>query len=97
MLRDVEEKFRSATDALVQSYDEHMKKIAPKPKMLPIRISVVLSCKNNLRLENIHVKPYETLSDLLKLLEEVCLKRGDPILDWNAHTLSFMLAGPLHG
>ncbi len=45
-------------DALVQSYDEHMKKIVPKPKLLPIRLSVVVESKNNLKIENIHVKPY---------------------------------------
>lgn len=70
-LKEVELKFQSATDALVQSYDEHMKKIVPKPKLLPIRISVLIECKNHLRIENVHVKPYENLNGLLKIVEEL--------------------------
>ena len=60
-----------------------MKKIVPKPKLLPIRISVVVECKNNMRLDNIHVKPYDNLNDLLKVIEEVQSKKGDGIMEWN--------------
>ena len=94
-IREVESKFSSATDALVQSYDDHMKKIIPKPKLLPIRISVIVECKNNMRLENIHIKPYDNLHDLLKLIEEVQVKKGDGIVDWNKRALNFVLSGPL--
>jgi hypothetical protein len=47
-----------------------MRKILPKPKLLPIRVTVVVECKNNLRIENIHVKPYDNINDLLKIVEE---------------------------
>jgi hypothetical protein len=94
-LKEVEGKFQSATDALVQSYDEHMKKVVPKPKLLPIRISVIVECKNNLRIENVHVKPYDNLNDLLKMIEEVQAKKGDGIIDWNKQSLQFVLTGPL--
>jgi len=57
-LKEIDQKFDMAIDALVQSYDEHMKKAVPKPQMLPLRLSVVIQSKNNLRLDNIHVKQY---------------------------------------
>lgn len=47
-----------------------MKKIVPKPKLLPIRISIAISSKNGLRIENEHVKPYDNVNDLFKIIEE---------------------------
>jgi hypothetical protein len=47
-----------------------MRKILPKPKLLPIRINVVIESKNGLKIENLNVKPYETIADVLKLIEE---------------------------
>jgi len=44
-MMEIEIKFDGAIDALVQSYDEHMKKILPKPKLLPIRVSIVIESK----------------------------------------------------
>lgn len=60
-----------AIDQLVQSYDEHMHKILPKPKLLPIRVSVQIESKNRLRIENIHIQPYESIEDLFKNVEDV--------------------------
>lgn len=52
------------------SYDEHMKKIMPKPKLLPIRVSIAIECKAGLKIENVHVKPYDNVNDLFKIIEE---------------------------
>ena len=60
-----------------------MKKIMPKPKLLPIRINVAIESKPGLKLENIHIKPYDNINDLFKIIEEYFAMRGDPILDWN--------------
>ena len=79
LLNEIDVKFQSAIDALVQSYDDHMRKIIPKPKLLPIRINVVIESKNCMRIENLHVKPYDNLNDLLKQLEDYYQTRGDPI------------------
>ena len=64
-----------------------MKKIVPKPKLLPIRISIVIDSKAGLRIENEHVKPYDNINDLFKIIEEYQNKRGDPILEWNKAAL----------
>lgn len=88
-------KFQSAIDAIVLSYDDHMKKIIPKPKLLPIRINILIEQKNNFKFENIHLKPYDNLNDLLRLLEEYVQKKGDNILNWNKDSLTFILTGPL--
>ena len=60
-----------------------MKKVVPKPKLLPIRVSVQITSKNKLRIENLHVKPYDNVNDLFKLVEEFQQIRGDPVLSWN--------------
>jgi hypothetical protein len=92
---EVEVKFQAAIDQLVQSYDEHMRQIVPKPRLLPIRVSVQIESKGGLRLENVHVKPYDSVKDLLKAVEEVQQARGDPVLEWNREQLTFVLTGPL--
>lgn len=82
-VRELDRKFNGAIDQLVLSYDEHMKKVVPKPKLLPIRVSVQIESKKNMRIENIHVKPYDNINDLFKVVEEFQVKKGDPILTWN--------------
>ena len=47
-----------------------MKKILPKPRLIPIRVNVVIQSKNNLKIENVYVKPYENVNDIIKLVEE---------------------------
>ncbi len=47
-----------------------MKKILPKPKLLPIRVNIVIVSKAGLRIENVHVKPYDGVPDLFKIVEE---------------------------
>lgn len=55
----------------------------PNPKLLPVRINVIIECKQNMRIENIHIKHYENIKDLLKTIEEIQTKKGDSIADWN--------------
>jgi hypothetical protein len=69
-MKDIDRKFSGAIDQLVMSYDEHMKKIMPKPKLLPIRLAIYIPSKNKLKIENLHVKPYDNVNDLFKLVEE---------------------------
>lgn len=94
-IEEIDRKFSAATNNLVQSYDEHMKKIIPKPKLLPIRVSVTIESKLGYRIENINVKPYDNVNDLLKQIEEFQVKRGDPIMNWNKEKLQIMVTGPL--
>lgn len=47
-----------------------MRKIIPKPKLLPIRISIAVESKHGYKIENIHIKPYENVNDLLKQIED---------------------------
>jgi len=52
------------------SYDEHMKQIMPKPKLLPIRVSLAIEAKPGFRIDNAHVKPYDNANDLFKMIED---------------------------
>mmetsp|Transcript_48375 Transcript_48375/g.35583 ORF Transcript_48375/g.35583 Transcript_48375/m.35583 type:complete len:87 (-) Transcript_48375:1725-1985(-) len=72
-----------------------MKKVVPKPQMLPIRLSVVIQSKSIFRFENIHLKQYESMQDLMKIVEDIQAKKGDPISNWNIPSLSFLITGPL--
>ena len=95
-MQEIDAKFEGAIDALIQSYDDHMKKIMPKPKLLPIRVSIVIESKQGLKIENIHVQPYDSVKDLMKQVEEhMAQVRGDPILDWNQANIQFLITGPL--
>ncbi len=95
-LKELDRKFSGAIDQLVLSYDEHMKMILPKPKLLPIRINVAIPCKGGLRIENVHVKAYDNVEDVFKVVEEYQLQRGDPVLSWQKETIKVRVTGPLY-
>ncbi len=94
-MKDLDRKFSGAIDQLVQSYDEHMKKIMPKPKLLPIRVNLVIASKNNMRIETAHVKPFENVQDVFKIVEEYQVARGDPVLAWVKEGIKVRINGPL--
>jgi hypothetical protein len=50
---------------LLSSYDTYMKKAAPVPKFLPIRINVAFQWKIEKNLENIHVNPFDNIDSLI--------------------------------
>ena len=43
------------------------------------------------------MKPYDSISDLFKIVEEYQVLRGDPILAWSKENLKVLLTGPLFG
>jgi len=96
-MKEIDRKFSGAIDQLVMSYDQHMKKVMPQPKLLPIRINIVVECKAGLKIENSHVKPYDNIYDLFKIVEEYQAMRGDPILSWRKDNIKILLTGPLYG
>ena len=76
-----------------------MKTKVPQPQFLPITLNVVFNFKWNIhsgeKIENIQVRPFSSLDDLLKIIEERCKAKGDAITDWNMEKLEFRLLGPL--
>jgi hypothetical protein len=73
-----------------------MKKIMPKPKLLPLRVSIAIECKPGIKIENAHVKPYDNCNDLFKVIEDFQTARGDPVLSWAKHSIRILLTGPLY-
>lgn len=55
----------------------------PNPKMLPIRISILIESKNNMKVDNLFIKPYSNINDILLQLEEYFKNIKNPILNWN--------------
>jgi hypothetical protein len=50
----------------------------------------------NLKFENVAVKPFENIDDLLdKYITPGLDLRGDPIIDWNKPALKFRITGPI--
>ena len=71
-----------------------MKKVMPNPNMLPVRTSILITCKN-IKFDNIVMKPYQSINDLKKVLEEQFEKRKDPVTEWGQ--IKVILQGPLYG
>jgi hypothetical protein len=68
------------------------------PKMLAIRVNVVFQWRLNLKFDNVPVKPYENLWDLIdKHLAPGFEARGDPVMDWAKPSLKFKITGPIEG
>ena len=88
-MQDIEAKYLRSVEVLCASYNEFMRKMAPAPTFLPIRVKVVFSDKPALLLENIAVQPFDGLADLIKALEGIFVQRGDPIINWNLQNLRF--------
>lgn len=64
-----------------------MKKAAPVPQFLPIRVNINWQWKFNKNLENIHINPMDSAVQLLKQLGTAYENRGDPVLNWNMDQL----------
>jgi len=74
-----------------------MKKAAPLPKFLPIRVNITWQWRMDKNLENIHVNPFDNVDVLLNQLTNAYEMRGDPVLDWRVPSLTFKIVGPLAG
>ena len=76
-----------------------MKVKAPQPQFLPITVNVVFDFKWNVhngeKIENIQVRPFSTIKDLLKVVEARCKAKGDAITDLAIDRLTFKILGPL--
>jgi len=75
-----------------------MKHIACEPKLLPIRINVIVKATDKqYRIDNLQVETFENIEGLLRdKLEpyfEATLK--DKVVNWNLDKLQFVLRGPL--
>jgi hypothetical protein len=94
-VEEVELKFQLAIDQLLEAYDEHMKRTAPAPQLLPVRLNVQIECKQELRFDNLNMKPYDNFNDLKRLVMELSEKRGDRILAFE-ESVQFFIQGPLY-
>ena len=96
-LSQIETKFDRSIQYLQASYDEYMKKAAPLPKFLPIRVNIAWQWRMDKNLENIHVNPFDNVDALINQLAQAYEMRGDPVLDWRKEQLYFKIIGPLAG
>ena len=74
-----------------------MKKAAPVPKFLPIRINIAWQWKMEKNLDNVHVNPFDNIDHLINQLGKMYAERGDPVIDWKVDSLQFKIIGPLAG
>ena len=61
------QRYEKAMDMLMVQYDTHMKKILPKPDLLPIRVNVVLvEQKTTTEINGVlQVRPFETIDEII--------------------------------
>ena len=74
-----------------------MKKAAPVPKFLPIRVNIAWQWKMDKNIDNVHVNPFDNVDHLVNQLGRIYEERGDPVIDWNVASLQFKIIGPLAG
>ena len=70
-MTSIDSKFDKSVEYLLASYDQYMKKAAPVPKFLPIRINVAWQWKIDKNLENIHVNPFDNVDQLINQLSAI--------------------------
>eukprot|EP01087_Luapelamoeba_hula_P005044 TRINITY_DN15127_c0_g1_i2.p1 TRINITY_DN15127_c0_g1~~TRINITY_DN15127_c0_g1_i2.p1 ORF type:complete len:428 (+),score=72.09 TRINITY_DN15127_c0_g1_i2:58-1284(+) len=70
-----------STSLLIQSYDQFLKENMPVPAFLPIKLTVILDAQG-IRLDNITLKPADTLTDLRRIVAGRLAERGDPLMEW---------------
>ena len=61
----IDTKFNKSIEYLQGSYDTYMKKAAPVPKFLPIRINIAWQWKMDKNIENLHVNPFDNVDHLI--------------------------------
>ena len=49
-----------------------------------------------MRIENAHVKPYDSVGDVFKMIEEYQNNRGDAVLAWKKEEVRVKITGPLY-
>jgi len=86
-MASIETKFDKSVQFLTGSYDTYMKKAAPVPKFLPIRVNIAWQWKMDKNLENMHVNPFDNVDHLINQLSAAYEQRGDPVIDWKVESL----------
>lgn len=86
-MASIETKFDKSVQFLTGSYDTYMKKAAPVPKFLPIRVNIAWQWKMDKNLENMHVNPFDNVDHLINQLTAAYEQRGDPVIDWKVESL----------
>ncbi len=82
-LAEVDAREKLAAEFLVKEYREYMKKAVPDMKILPLNLVVQVPTKG-LRLENVRLKPYDTMKEVKALvLKEFDEVRHDPVAKWD--------------
>jgi hypothetical protein len=98
-LGGIDLRFQKSVDCLVAQYDEYMKVKVPQPQFLNVTLNVVFDFKWNVhhgqKIENIQVKPFACVKDLMAIVEARCKAKGDAITDLAMERLTFKIVGPL--
>ena len=70
-LSSIETKFDKSVQYLQSSYDTYMKKAAPVPKFLPIRVNIAWQWKMDKNIDNVHVNPFDNVDHLINQLGKI--------------------------
>jgi len=85
-IKENEEVFNRSTTLLLKSYEEFLKSINPAPQFLPVTVDIMI-IEKKIKIQNILVKPTDTIKELKKVVEANVEKSGDTILSWKKENI----------
>jgi len=90
---EIEKKYKNVIDMIIKQYDLHMKDGVQEPKISPIKVIVQIPSKG-LRIENVNLRPYDTLRDIKPLIEKQFEIQKNQILKWGSN-IRYVILKPL--
>ncbi|XP_064607813.1 tripartite motif-containing protein 75-like isoform X2 [Liolophura sinensis] len=82
----------SCVQLVATAYDKHLSNHIPTVDILPVKVSVFL-LEKDVRLDNIQLKPTDSLSDIQEIVELSLAERNDPIVSMG-DDVQWLVFGP---
>ncbi len=89
----VEQRFRALFDALIQEYDRYMKEVVPEPQITTLKVVVHVPSKG-VRIENVNLRPYDTMREVRSMVERSLDAQKNPVLKWGE--VHYIILDPAH-
>ena len=94
-LAEIDKKYKSVIDMVINEYDKHMKDGVPEPKIPTVKLVLQVPSKA-IRIENVNLRPYDTMKELKALVEKQLEIQKNPVLKWGAN-IRYVVFGPSLG
>jgi len=79
-IKQVNDGFERSTKLLLDSYDHYLKDSVPAPSFLPVTVTVLISSKKNIKLDNVTLRATDSTKELEELIKKRLKELDDPLL-----------------